>query len=228
MKNWMFSLKAAVIGVAIVLAPACGNGRGLPEINGVKGPFFNVVDGKLLITIKFLNFNGIDAGAKFPLNLVHSDMKESAIEFAPNVVDGGMMLSLYADANDLENFEVGVGEGNALPDGRPLPGVPGGELEDSLRIDAEFKVGKTQLAPSFYFHKKFFGLWMPFGFETAGISGYWNVWIKEKNVGFLGIVGNDTEGRSAGGVLLLRLENLKNRGFQRLIKESQRNPHRIY
>lgn len=228
MKNWMFSLKAAVIGVAIVLAPACGNGRGLPEINGIKGPFFNVIDGKLLITMKFLNFNGIDAGAKFPLQMVHSDLQNSSIEFAPNFEDGGMMLSIYADADDLENMDLGVGDANTLPDGRPVPGIPGGALENSLRIDTQFQVGQTELTPSFFLHKKFFGLWMPFGFETAGISGYWNVWIKDKNVGFLGVVGNDNDGRKAGGVLLLRLENLKNKQLKRLIEKSQRNPHMLF
>src|SRR5690606_42074950 len=61
---------------------------------------------------------------------------------------------------------------------------------------------------SFFYHKKLFGLWMPFGFETAGISGYWNMWFNKKNVGFLGIVGNDEEhDLKAGGVVLLRLRS---------------------
>lgn len=229
MKQWMLSLKAAVLCTAIILAPACGNkGQGLPEINGVKGPFFNVVDGKLLVTMKFLNLNGIDAGAKFPIGMVYSQMKESAIEFSPNMEDGGMMLSLYLDKTDLENLDVGVGTANTLPDGRPVPGIPGGELQNSLRVDAKFKVSGKELTPSFFFHKTFMGLWMPFGFETAGISGYWNVWIADKNVGFLGIVGNDNEGRKAGGVLLLRLSNLKSQGLRKLFELSERNPHLVY
>lgn len=229
MKQWMFSLKAAVICAAIVLAPACGNqGQGLPKIEGIKGPFFNVVDGKLLVTMKFTNMTGIDAGAKFPLGIIKDDLRESAIEFAPNFEDGGMMLSLYLDKTDLENMSIGVGTGNTLPDGRPIPGIPGGSLEDSLRVDAEFKVSTQNLKPSFYFHKKFLGLWMPFGFETAGISGYWNIHFQNKNVAFLGLVGNDNEGRKAGGILLLRLDNLKNKRLNKLIELSERNPHLVY
>lgn len=226
MKNWMFSLKAAVVCAAIVLAPACGNqGRGLPEINGIKGPFFNVLDGKLLITMKFLNLNGIDAGAKFPI----PETRESQIEFAPNFEDGGMMLTVFADTDDLQDVNIGVGEANTLPDGRPVPGIPGGRLENSLRLDAQFNVSGKQLNPSFFFHKKFFGFWLPFGFETAQISGYWNVWIQDKNVGFLGLVGNEeATQRKAGGVLLLRLENLKSAKFKRLIEMSKRNPHMVY
>lgn len=226
MRNWIFSVKAAVICVAIVLAPACGK-PSLPTINGIKGPFFNIVDGKILITMKFLNFN-LDAGARFPLQMVHNDMKHSSIEFAPNFEDGGMMLSLYADTDDLENLDIGIGEGNTLPDGRPVPGIPGGEIKNSLRIDTEFRVGSTNLAPSFFFHKTYFGIWMPFGFETAGLSGYWNIYLKNRNVAMLSLVGNDNEGRKAGGLLLLRLDNLKDKQLQNLIRESKRNPYRIY
>lgn len=229
MKTWFLPVKAAVVCFAIVLSTSCGQGRGLPEINGVKGPFFNVLDGKLSITMKFLNLNGIDAGAKFPLGIVHGDLQDSAIEFAPNFEDGGMMLTVYADADDLANMNIGVGDANTLPDGRPVPGIPGGELKDSLRVDAQFPISGKVWDMSFFFHKKFFGFWMPFGFETAQISGYWNVWIKEKNVGFLGLVGNEeSTGRKAGGVLLLRLENLKNQQFQRLIEKSKRNPHLVF
>lgn len=229
MKQWMFSIKAAVLCAAIVLAPACGNqGQGLPQIEGVKGPIFNVVDGKILVTMKFTNMTGIDAGAKFPLGIVDNSLKESAIEFAPNMEDGGMMLSLYLDKTDLENMDVAVGSGNTLPDGRPVPGIPGGELQNSVRIDAEFKVSGKNMKPSFFLHKKFLGLWMPFGFETAGISGYWNVFVQQKNVAFLGIVGNDTEGRKAGGLVMLRLEALKTKRLQKLLEISERNPHLVY
>lgn len=222
MKDWMFSLKAAVICAAIVLAPACGNqARGLPEINGIKGPFFNVIDGKLLITMKFLNLS-LEGGAKFPI----PETRESQIEFSPNFEDGGMMLSVYADVDDLKDVNIGVGEANTLPDGRPVPGIPGGRLENSLRLDTQFSVGGKNLSPSFFFHKSFFGFWLPFGFETAQLSGYWNVWVKDKNVGFLGLVGNEeVSGRKAGGVVLLRLQNLKSRQFKRLIEHSKRNPH---
>lgn len=218
-KNWMLAIKVAVLSFAIVLTPSCGQqGGGLPEINGVKGPLFNVVDGQVLMTFKLLNMQ-VDAGLKVPI----PKTKHSFLEFAPNVVDGGMLLQVYMDVEDLRSISIGVGDGNYLPDGRALPGVPGGKLENSLRIDTQWH------DISFYYHQKLFGLWIPVGFETAGISGYWNINMKEKRVGFLGLVGNDeVRGYKAGAVVLLNLEALKDKQLNRLIQLSKRNPHMIY
>ena len=70
---------------------------------------------------------------------------------------------------------------------------------------------------------------MPFGFETAGISGYWNMWLNDMNIGMLGLVGNDPiNNLKAGGLIFLRLENLKNPQVIKLIELSKRNPHMIY
>lgn len=218
-KNWMLALKVAVLSFAIVLTPSCGQqGGGLPEINGVKGPLFNVVDGQILMTFKLLNMQ-VDAGLKVPI----PKTQRSFLEFAPNVLDGGMLLQVYMDVEDLRSISIGVGDGNYLPDGRALPGVPGGKLENSIRIDTDWK------DISFYYHKQLFGLWIPVGFETAGISGYWNINMKEKRVGFIGIVGNDeVRGYKAGAVVLLNLEALKDKQLNRLINLSKRNPHMIY
>lgn len=218
-KNWMLAMKVAVLSFAIVLTPSCGQqGGGLPEINGVKGPLFNVVDGQILMTFKLLNMQ-VDAGLKVPI----PKTQHSFLEFAPNVVDGGMLLQVYMDVEDLRSISIGVGDGNYLPDGRALPGVPGGKLENSLRIDTQWH------DISFYYHQKLFGLWIPVGFETAGISGYWNINMKEKRVGFLGLVGDDqVRGYKAGAVVLLNLDALKDKQLNRLINLSKRNPHMIY
>jgi hypothetical protein len=219
MKKWMLSVKAMVLCLAIVLTPSCGQqGGDLPEINGVKGPHFNVVDGQVLMTFKFLNMQ-VDAGLKVPI----PKTKHSFLEFAPNMIDGGMMMQVYMDVEDLRSISIGVGDGNYLPDGRALPGVPGGKLENSLRIDTEWK------DISFYYHKELFGLWIPVGFETAGISGYWNINMKGKRVGFLGLVGNDpVRDFKAGAVVLLNLGALKDKQLNRLIELSKKNPHLVY
>lgn len=219
MKKWMLSIKAMILCLAIVLTPSCGQqGSGMPEINGVKGPLFNVVDGQILMTFKLLNMQ-IDAGLRAPI----PKTKRSFFEFAPNVLDGGMLLVISMDVADLESIAIGVGDGNYLPDGRPLPGIPGGKLENSLRIDTNFH------DMSFYYHQQLFGVWIPVGFETAGISGYWNINMNQKNVGFMGLVGNDeVRGYKAGAIVLLRLANLKDKQLKRLINLSKMNPHIRY
>jgi hypothetical protein len=161
----------------------------------------------------------VDAGLKVPI----PKTKHSFMEFAPNMIDGGMMLQVYMDVEDLKSISVGVGDGNYLPDGRALPGIPGGRLENSIRIDTQWH------DVSFYYHKELFGLWIPVGFETAGISGYWNVNMNNKKVGFLGLVGNDeVRGYKAGGVILLNLNSLKDKQLNKLIQMSKQNPHMVY
>ena len=219
MKAWISSIKALTVCFAIMLATSCGQqAGGLPEINGVKGPMFNILNGQVLLTFKFLNVN-FDGGLKVPV----PETRNSYMEFAPNVEDGGMMLVLYIDAEDLQDMDIGIGDGNTLPDGRALPGIPGGRLENSLRIDTPWK------DISFYYHKKLFGLWIPFGFETAGISGYWNMNFNDKRVGFLGLVGNDpNRGYTAGGVVLLHTDALKNKQVKQMLEKSKRFPHRLF
>ncbi len=215
MKNWMLSIKALCLCFAIVLATGCK--QSVPKINGVKGPLFNVLNGQVIVTIKLLNAN-IPAGLKAPI----PKTKNSSFELAPNAIDGGMMLVMYLDVEDLKSVDIGVGDGNTLPDGRALPGVAGGVLQNSIRFDTQWK------NISFYYHQKLFGVWMPFGFETAGVSGYWNIKVGGKNVGFLGIVGSEAPDKKAGGIFMLRLDNLKNAQFKKLIEKSKRNPTVLY
>ncbi len=218
MKKWILTLKLLALSLAIVIAPGCGQQNELPEINGVKGPIFNVIDGQLLMTFKLMNMQ-VDGGLKIQI----PKTKNSFMEFSPNVVDGGMMLQVFMDVEDLRSISIGVGDGNYLPDGRALPGVPGGRLENSLRVDTEWN------DISFYYHKKLFGLWIPVGFETAELSGYWNVKIDQKKVGMLGLVGNDEEQNfSAGAIILLDLETLKDKKLNKLIEMSKRNPGIMY
>jgi hypothetical protein len=219
MKKWLLSIKALAVCLAVLFSVSCGRQTsGLPSINGVKGPQFNLVGGKVLMTIKLLNLN-LEAGLKAPI----PKTQNSSIELAPNLEDGGMMLVFYLDVEDLKSINIGVGDGNTLPDGRPVPGIPGGRLENSLRIDTQFK------GLSFFYHPKLFGVWIPFGFDTAGISGYWNMTFAEKNVGLFGLVGNDpVAGLKAGGIIFLRLQNLSDQSFKRMIEISERNPHLVY
>ena len=219
MKSWMLSIKAAVLAFAIVLAPSCGNNaQGLPTINGVGGPTINIVDGKILITFELLNMQ-VDAGLGGPI----PKMKNSRVDFMPNALNGGMIFQASLDVQDLTDLSVVVGDGNYLPDGRPVPGIPGGKLENSLRVDTNWH------DVSVYYHKELFGFWIPVGFETAGISGYWNMYYNNKNVAFLGLVGNDeVRDYKAGAIFLLRLQNLKDAQLKKLLKMSERNPHLIY
>lgn len=219
MTRWMMSLKTLALTLMLVISASCGKAtQGVPKLDGIEGPIMNVVGGKILMTFKFLKLH-TDAGFKAPV----PETVNSYMEFSPNAQDGGMMFVLHLDPADLANVDIGIGDGNTLPDGRPLPGIPGGVLENSLRFDTPW------YDISVYYHKKMFGLWLPLGFETAGISGYWNMYIGGQNIGLLGVVGNDPmQGFSAGGVILLNREALQSSTLKSLIKKSERNPTVVY
>lgn len=219
MRKWLISLKAMILCFAIVITPGCGTSTdGLPSINGVNGPLFNVKDGRIVVAFEFLNMQ-VDAGIGGPI----PKTKNSNFAFMPNALNGGMIFQMELDVEDLKSIAIGVGDGNYLPDGRPVPGIPGGKLENSLRIDTAWH------DISFYYHKTLFGVWIPVGFETAGISGYWNIAKDGKRIGFLGLVGNDeVRDLKAGGIMLLNLDALKDKQLQKLIKLSKQNPHLMY
>lgn len=211
------NFKMMFLTIALVLATSCGKEPKLPEIPGVKGPLFNLLDGKVMVTVKLLKAN-LNVGAKVPI----PKTKASYFEVSPNLEDGGTLLVFFLDLEDLKNMNIGIGDGNTLPDGRPIPGVPGGTLTGSLRADTEL------LDMSFYFHKSLFGFYIPLGWNTNGFGGYWNVVINQKNIGLLGAVSSDDQGHGAGFILFLRLDQLKDRQIQKMIELSKRNPSIMY
>jgi hypothetical protein len=217
MKKWLMNFKMMFLTIALVLATSCGKEPTLPEIPGVKGPLFNLLDGKVMVTVKLLKAN-LNVGAKVPI----PKTKASYFEVSPNLEDGGTLLVFFLDLEDLKNMNIGIGDGNTLPDGRPIPGIPGGTLTGSLRADTEL------LDMSFYFHKSLFGFYIPLGWNTNGFGGYWNVVINQKNIGLLGAVSSDDQGHGAGFILFLRLDQLKDRQIQKMIELSKRNPRIMY
>ena len=217
MKKWFLSTKVLLVAVAMMVATGCGQDPKLPEIPGVKGPQFNLLDGKVMITLKLLKAN-LNLGAKVPI----PKTKESFFEVSPNVVDGGTLVVFHIDVDDLASINIGVGDGNTLPDGRPIPGVAGGVLENSLRFDTEL------LDLSFYYHKTLFGIYLPLGWDTQGMAGYWNIVYSGKNVGMLGLVASDENGNGSGIMLFVRLNQLKDKQIKRMIKLSKKNSNLLY
>jgi hypothetical protein len=215
MKNWILSLKVLALSCAFVVT-SCGNqGDSLPNLPGVKGPIFNVIGGKIMITINLLNVS-LPVGGKIPVPYT----RDSSFEVAPNIVDGGTTLQFLLDPAEIKGVTVGS-DPHTLPDGRPLPGVPGGTLP-SLRVD-------TQLFnTSFYFAKTLFGFFVPFKLDTRGFGAYYTIKLNGLDAGLLGLVSSDPQGNNSGLVIFLKLDALKSRQLQKLIDMSERNPHMLY
>ncbi len=210
MKLWFSAL-------LLLFAAACGEAPKLPEIPGVKGPLFHLVDGKVMITVKLLNAQ-FHHGGRLPI----PKTRASYFELSSNLEDGGSLLVFSLDVADLQNMNIGIGEGNTLPDGRAIPGVAGGVLTQSLRVDTEL------LDMSFYFSKTLFGFFIPIGWNTNGFGGSWSVVINQKNVGILGAVPSDDHGKGAGVMLFLRLGQLQDPQIKKMLRLSKQNPDLVF
>lgn len=217
MKNWFVSIKVMICTLALLLATSCGEQPKLPEITGIKGPLFNLSNGQLLITVKLLRAN-LNAGARLPI----PKTKNSFLEVTPNLIETGTLLVFTLDVEDLRSLNVGFGEGNTLPDGRPIPGVPTGTLENSLRADTEI------LDMSFYYHKDLFGIFIPIGWDTRGLQGSYKIFISNKEIGVLGAVASDASGHGAGITLFLKLNQLKDKQLQKMLQISKKHPGIIF
>jgi hypothetical protein len=217
MKRWIALVKCITLVLILLLVASCGQQPKLPEVPGIKGPYFNVLNGKVIVTLKLLKAN-LNYGGKVPI----PKTLESHFEVSPNVLDGGTLVVFHLDAEDLKSVDIGIGDPNTLPDGRAVPGVPGGVLNDSLRVDTEL------LDLSFYYHQKLFGFYLPLGWDTRGFGGYWNVVINQQNIGMMGAVASDQDGRGAGLLLFLRLDAIKKRELQKLIEHSKKNKDILY
>lgn len=219
MKKWILSLKVIVLTLAMALATSCGNQpAGLPNIPGVQGPIFNVVDGKVMITFNFLTL-GSNFGGRIPL----PKAKNSFVEITPNIIDGGTTAQFILDVDDLGSSGLGAQDPTTLPDGRPLPGIPGGQLPAYA-----FHVHEI-LDSTFYYNTNLFGFFTPISkLDTRGLSAYYKVVIKEKDAGLLGIVPSDENGENAGFTLFLKLDAFKNKDLKKLINLSKKNRNVVY
>lgn len=189
-------------------------------IPGVMGPDVSFIDGKVMVEMRLLQVE-LDVGFDFFIPKTHN----SSIGITPNSLEGGSLVRLLIDLEDLKKVNVGVGQGNTLPDGRPIPGIPGGELKDSLRLDLDERFYNV----SIYYHKLLAGIHIPFHFNlgmfrTVAIPLKW----KGKQVGSIAVV--KAEGpNKASGTIFLRLNAFKqNKEIQQLLELSRKNPGQVF
>lgn len=219
MKKCFTSFKVLILVLTMSLATSCGTQpQGLPKLPGVQGPIFNVINGQILVTFKFLTLN-TTVGGTIPL----PKTLNSFVELSPNVLEGGTLAQFYLDINDIGSTGLGITNPETLPDGRPLPGIAGGSLP-ALAINAPEILDTT-----FYFNTKLFGLFVPIkNFNTKGLGAYYKIVVNEKDVGLIGLVSSDANGENAGFTLFLKLDALKDKKFRKLIEMSKQNRDRLY
>jgi hypothetical protein len=192
----MKSILALVLFALISSSPAKAG-----AIPGVEGPFIDFIDGKIHIDVAFtkLTLPGF-------LGVVIPKLPNSSVVLNPNI-EGGTLATISIDPQDLKIIK-GVVTQNAyvLPDGRPIPGIPGGKIREGLRLDLK----PSQYSLSFYYHQKLFGFYVPlsvnykFPINQAAIELKW----KNKPVGSLHLVGPQGA-KKAAFLIFLRLKDIE-------------------
>lgn len=191
------------------------------RIPGVVGPYINIIDEQVLISMGLTEVElPAYGGGIIPRT------ENSRLSLEPNNEDGGMLVVLKLDIEDIKKaLKVQSGDSQLLPCGRPIMGFPTGEMKNGIRLD----LGEDKYNISFYFSKTNFGTYVPFKFnlplrEPMAIPLQW----KGKQVGSLSLVGRDGD-KSAGGAIFIRWAALKaNKEFMRLVEKSKNNPGVMY
>lgn len=186
---------AAVSGLAVFAASCNGGGGGNNwQIEGVTGPTVVETSANATISAIFQNLTvSVDATIPIP------HMPNSTIVLAPVANNGGLQLTVNVNAADL----VALADANLLPPqdlpgGRPLPGVPAGELP-MLAVQVPQLDNVT-----FYIGPNAFGIFVPVQFSVGQIVGFYDYYDASNQLrGEISIVGDDSTGKNSGFLLML-------------------------
>ncbi len=190
-----------VVAIALTMG-ACGTGSNKnPIIPGVRGPNLTVVDEKIILSLSLENVQ-FDFGARVPI----PKLANSYVEVGPDLQSKGLLISVAADLNDiidLAHGEINKISPQALPGGRPLPGVAAGELP-AIAVSIQ-KLDNLVV----YLGPKVLGFFIPVKFprEMAGFVVSSRFYDTEGNrIGTVSVVGPDTSNQNGGVLVLLPLE----------------------
>jgi len=202
---------------------SCGDGgsRRNFKIEGVNGPYINIVDDSIQITIHFEKLK-TQGGGRFPID--GSNSESSYIEVSP-VFPGslpddittleGTLLIVHLDARDVLSEDFDLIEGGTLPGGRPLPGG----LARLPSYGFEFKNEDAV----FYFGNKIAGIFFPLDLDLEGTMLSFSHYVDlptggTKKVGTLTLVSNDDSGKNGGVLLLLDIDQQTKSMLKRVAK----------
>ncbi len=167
------------------------------EIPGVDGPTLHLVDDQLLISMVFENLV-VDGGLRYPI----PKYPNSHIEIAPDFESDGTLMVVAVDLDDVFSGHLDQLDPQALPGGRPLPGVASGKLPA-----VAFSIPKWNNM-GFYLGPKLFGVFVPVpGLNMQGAMVTARFYADGKRQGNISLVGEDTEGENSGFLLMLDLDS---------------------
>jgi len=203
-------LRSTIVASAVcalgLFSASCGESSKNMKIEGITGPVLELVDDILLVSVVFDNLNlagGIRTNIpKYP---------NSFLEIAPDFESAGTLVTIGISLDDVLYNQTQKLDPQALPGGRPLPGVSGGTLPA-----VAFTVSQLKNI-SFYLGPKVFGIFVPI--PKLGVQGQIitsRFYTGKNRAGNLSLIGQDQNGENGGFLLLLDLSSQVKRQMRKL------------
>ena len=207
----------------LVLSTACTDQDDGQYIPGVNGPFVNIQDGKVLLSIELENIE-LQAGLTLPV----PKLKNSSITLGPAMNDqgqlGGTLIRVAFDPRDLESEDFRVVPAQTLPDGRPFPFMIDGTLP-ALALHVPKAKNTT-----FYLSEQLFGFFLPVKIpQDFNVDVHYRIKINGKNYGIVSLIHPNEWDESSGVVVVLTLDEIRNNPeAMQLLKLSRQYKNAIF
>ena len=178
---------------------SCNGGGGTnPTIPGVKGPFVNIFEDRILIS-SVLPGLPLDGGARYSIPGGH----DSYIEISPDLGSSGTLMAISLSLKDIDDEFGGELVTMGLPGGRPLPEVPGGRMQ-ALNFSVQ-NISQMVL----YISDEKVGLYFPVLFAIADLIYGFDYFVGDQKAGKLFIIGQDAAKVHSGFLLMLDVNEQK-------------------
>lgn len=178
-----------------MFSTSCGDGGSTKNIQipGVIGPKVTLLQDNVLISLVFENIK-IDGGLRYNI----PKYENSYLEISPDLQSDGTLMAVSVSLQDIFNGNLDQLDPQALPGGRPLPGVVDGRLPAVAFTIEKFK------NMSFYLGPRVFGIFFPL--EKLDIGGSIvtaRFYTGKTRTGNISLVGKDSNGENSGVLLML-------------------------
>ncbi len=211
-------LTGLIFGLALIFSSSCLKQGETPKIPGVDGPKINVVNGKIVVSVRLENLE-LPIGVNLPLS---NKLEGANVGVGPAGLESGTLIQATFDTASVNTDFFDVVPSNIMPNGEPFPFLTGGELPSHA-----FHVPKA-LDMTFYASKKVFGFFLPIKLgSNVTFDVPFRLKIGGQNVGIISAIGNNSEGEGSGIMVLLTLKDIQaNDDIQTALKYSKKSKYR--
>jgi hypothetical protein len=213
-------VKLYFLFILILATTSCLNQSEAPKIPGLDGPKFNIMDGKIYLSVGLEN---IALPESLTMSIPKMDNSSVTLKARP---EGGSLIQVAFDIEDVDRDIFKIVPRHTLPNGEPFPFVTGGEIPSlAFHLPEAFNM-------TFYASQRVFGFYLPMNVPDGfKFSETVRIRVNDKNIGVFTIVGDKSTDEGSGLILMLTLEEIRtNNNFKTLLKFSKKkkNEHIIF